>query len=307
MVDIKNDEVSKVNKEQIQTWFENLQENICQAIEKADGKSKFHQDIWDHHAVGGGRTRLIQNGNIIEKGGVNFSAVGGATPTKILEALHLERADFFATGVSIVMHPKSPRVPIIHMNVRYFEMSNGVYWFGGGIDLTPHYVDENDAHFFHQSLKEVCQRHDADYYPRFKNGADEYFFIAHRQETRGIGGIFFDHLKEGELQSKEDIWKFVQSVGNSFTGIYTHLMKKNASISFGEKEQKWQRLRRGRYVEFNLVYDKGTKFGLDTNGRAESILMSMPPLAAWEYDYKCEANSEEERTISLLKKGIDWV
>ncbi len=295
-----------LDKTEIKTWFEGLQDRICKAIEEADGNSKFKQDLWKHHAEGGGRTRLITNGRIIEKGGVNFSAVGGKTPKKILEALKLEEADFFATGVSIVMHPISPMVPIIHMNVRYFEMSNGTYWFGGGIDLTPHFVEEEDAKFFHRMLKDTCDRFDPAYYPKFKAWADDYFFINHRDETRGVGGIFFDHLKADETHTKEDILVFVQAVGETFPRIYTFLMQKNAALPYGEAEQKWQRLRRGRYVEFNLVYDKGTKFGLDTNGRTESILMSMPPLAAWEYDYQPEKESKEEKTLSLLKKGIEW-
>lgn len=299
--------ISTLDKTEIKTWFEGLQDRICSAIEQADGQGKFKQDLWQHHDEGGGRSRVLSNGNILEKAGVNFSAVGGKTPEKILEALKLEKANFFATGVSIVMHPKSPMVPIIHMNVRYFEMSNGVYWFGGGIDLTPHYVMGEDAHFFHSTLKQVCDKHDKSYYSKFKAWADDYFFIKHRDETRGIGGIFFDHLKADAIHSKEEIWAFVQEVGNAFAGIYSHLMVKNAGIPFGEAETKWQRLRRGRYVEFNLVYDKGTKFGLDTNGRTESILMSMPPLAAWEYDYQPETGSKEAQTLSLLKKGIDWV
>lgn len=298
---------SLIDKLYIQTWFETLQDNICNAIETADGKATFQEDIWKHYAEGGGKSRIMKNGNILEKGGVNFSAVGGKTPMKILEALQLKEADFFATGVSIVMHPKNPFVPIIHMNVRYFEMSNGVYWFGGGIDLTPHYINKSDAKFFHNTLKEVCDLHDKSYYPKFKNWADDYFYIKHREETRGIGGIFFDHLKQDELHTKEAIWAFVKDIGICFTRIYTYLMLKNSPLSFGVNEVSWQRLRRGRYVEFNLVYDKGTKFGLDTNGRTESILMSMPPLAAWEYDYKCKANSEEEKTQALLKKGVDWV
>ncbi|MFN0050344.1 MAG: oxygen-dependent coproporphyrinogen oxidase [Cytophagales bacterium] len=295
-----------LGKEQIKSWFEGLQDRICAAIEVTDGKAKFQQDVWQHHDEGGGRTRLIQNGNILAKAGVNFSAVGGKTPDKILEALKLENANFFATGVSIVMHPINPFVPIIHMNVRYFEMTNGVYWFGGGIDLTPHYVNEADAQFFHQTLKNACDKHDLNYYPKFKTWADDYFFIKHRNETRGIGGIFFDHLKEDESHSKADIWAFVQEIGDTFIKIYPYLMTKNASHHYDGAHLKWQNMRRGRYVEFNLVYDKGTKFGLDTNGRTESILMSMPPLAAWEYDFVPEIDSPESKTLDLLKKGVDW-
>jgi coproporphyrinogen III oxidase len=198
-------------------------------------------------------------------------------------------------------------VPIIHMNVRYFEMSSGHSWFGGGIDLTPHYVVEEDARWFHQQLKTVCDRHDPAYYSKFKPWADDYFYIPHRQETRGVGGIFFDYLKPESPAHKADLFAFVQDVGNTFAPIYTHFMRQNQSQPYGEHEKQWQFQRRGRYVEFNLVWDRGTKFGLETNGRTESILMSMPPQANWTYDFRAEPGSREEQTIGLLKKGVDWV
>lgn len=294
-------------KEKATEWFKGLQDNICKALEITDGKGKFTEDLWEREGGGGGRSRIITNGNIIEKGGVGFSAVYGKTPEKILEKLNLEEADFYATGVSIVIHPKSPMVPIIHMNVRLFEMSNGVKWFGGGIDLTPHYVNKEDAKYFHNSLKNACDKHNLDYYPKFKKWADDYFFIKHRNETRGIGGIFFDHLKETDEISFEDRFSFVQEIGNLFAPTYTYFMDKNKDISYSEEEINWQLRRRSRYVEFNLVYDAGTKFGLDTNGRTESILMSMPPIAKWDYDFKPESGSKEEETILLLKKDIDWI
>lgn len=296
-----------MNKEEIQEWFKGLQDSICTAIENTDGKGQFQEDLWQRPAGGGGRTRVITEGHIIEKGGVNFSAVAGPTPAKILEALGLDQADFFATGVSIVMHPHSPMVPIIHMNVRYFEMSNGISWFGGGIDLTPHYVDPADAKAFHTQLKACCDRHDASYYPEFKKWADDYFYIKHRKETRGVGGIFFDRLSANDDFSLEDRWAFVQDVGSQFAPIYTGLMAKNKDLPFGEKEKQWQFLRRGRYAEFNLVWDKGTKFGLDTDGRTESILMSLPPQANWAYNHTPATGSTEQATLDLLKKGIDWV
>lgn len=296
-----------MNKEEIESWFKELQDHICLQLEKTDTKGKFEQDLWSRSAGGGGRTRIIKHGEIIEKGGVNFSAVSGPTPEKILKALNLDQADFYATGVSIVMHPFSPMVPIIHMNVRYFEMSNGTKWFGGGIDLTPHYVDKTDARHFHRTLKEVCDKHHVDYYSKFKNWADDYFYIKHRKETRGIGGIFFDRLTETDDISLEQIWAFVKDVGNSFAPLYTHFMSKNEGLPFEKNEKEWQYLRRGRYVEFNLVLDKGTKFGLDTDGRTESILMSLPPQANWEYNYDVQEDSNEQKTLSLLKKGIDWV
>ncbi|WKN33715.1 oxygen-dependent coproporphyrinogen oxidase [Porifericola rhodea] len=295
-----------INKEVITNWFMSLQDDICRQLEDADGTAKFKEDAWQREGGGGGRTRIIE-GEVIEKGGVAFSAVHGETPAKILEALRLPETDFYATGVSIVMHPKSPMVPIIHMNVRYFEMENGSSWFGGGIDLTPHYVDPEDAKYFHQELKKVCDKHHTSYYPRFKEWADEYFYVRHRQETRGIGGIFFDRLTEDEQMNKEHLFRFVQDVGQAFAPLYTYFIRKNKDKPYGEQEKNWQLVRRGRYVEFNLVWDKGTKFGLDTNGRTESILMSLPPQANWFYNHQPEAGSPEQKTLSYLKKGLNWV
>jgi coproporphyrinogen III oxidase len=294
-------------REEITNWFKSLQDNICRSIEVTDGSGSFQEDLWEREGGGGGRTRILKEGNIIEKGGVNFSAVHGKTPDSILKALKLPESDFFATGVSIVMHPKNPMVPIIHMNVRYFEMSNGTSWFGGGIDLTPHYVNKEDAIFFHQSLKNACDLHDESYYTDFKKWADDYFYIKHRKETRGIGGIFFDRLAESDTHSKEQRFDFVKEIGSTFAPIYTSLMEKNHSLPYGENETSWQKLRRGRYVEFNLVLDKGTKFGLDTDGRTESILMSLPPQANWEYNYQAKPESKEQETLDLLKKDVNWV
>lgn len=295
-----------MTKEQVSEYFQSLQDNICTALEAADGKGQFIEDKWQRPGGGGGRARVI-HGQVIEKGGVNYSAVHGELPEKITQKLGVATGKFYATGVSIVLHPHSPLVPIIHMNVRYFEMDNGTWWFGGGIDLTPHYVVEQDARFFHEILKTVCDKHDAAYYPKFKQWADDYFFLKHRDETRGIGGIFFDRLSGQEGHSHQSRFAFVKDVGEAFAPIYTHFMRENKDLTYGESEQKWQALRRGRYVEFNLVWDKGTKFGLDTNGRTESILMSMPPVANWVYNYQAEPGSKEAQTLSLLKKGIDWV
>ncbi|WP_338870472.1 oxygen-dependent coproporphyrinogen oxidase [Spirosoma sp. SC4-14] len=297
-----------INKDSITSFFTDLQDRICQALTEADGAGQFREDSWQRPGGGGGRSRTIAEGAVIEKGGVGFSAVYGEATQATLRTLNLSTpADFYATGVSIVLHPHSPMVPIIHMNVRYFEMSTGQSWFGGGIDLTPHYVVEEDAQWFHAYLKNVCDRHDASYYATFKTWADDYFFIPHRQETRGIGGIFFDYLKPSDDTHKAKLFSFVQDVGNAFAPIYTHFMHKNRDLPFGEPEKQWQLLRRGRYVEFNLVWDRGTKFGLETNGRTESILMSMPPQANWTYDFRPEPGSCEEHTLGLLQKGIDWV
>ena len=311
----------EINKETITTWLKNLQDSICQSLEQADGTSKFEEENWTRPEGGGGRTRIIKEGNVIEKGGVLFSAVSGDAPdflfkegqhsvsplpsTKEREAS--ARPQFFATGVSIVIHPKNPMVPIIHMNIRYFEMDGNIKWLGGGIDLTPHYIVEEDAKFFHTQLKTVCDKHHKDYYTKFKKWADDYFYITHRKETRGIGGIFFDRLNTDAEMNFETNFAFWQDVGKAFAPIYTELIKRNKNKNFIEKNKQWQLLRRGRYVEFNLVYDKGTKFGLETNGRVESILMSLPKIAGWEYDFKPEKNSEEERTLGLLKKDINWV
>ncbi|MEN2281203.1 oxygen-dependent coproporphyrinogen oxidase [Algoriphagus sp. SE2] len=295
------------SKEEISKIYQEIQDHICSELELGDGEGKFIEDKWQREGGGGGRTRIFKNGKIIEKGGVAFSAVHGPTPSKILQKLNLEKADFYATGVSIVLHPKSPMVPIIHMNIRYFEMDNGVHWFGGGIDLTPHYIDISDAKYFHSEVKKVCDDFEADAYEKFKKWADDYFFIKHRNETRGIGGIFYDHLKAKSDDHFDEILNFSLSIGRLFPKVYNYFMAKNSQVEFGTQEKAWQNLRRGRYVEFNLVWDAGTKFGLDTNGRTESILMSMPPEASWEYMYKPEIGGRESFTLDYLKKGIDWL
>jgi coproporphyrinogen III oxidase len=304
----------EINKENIAEWLKTLQDTICTALEIEDGSAKFKEENWTREEGGGGRSRVIENGTVIEKGGVMFSAVSGKTPDFLFkEKEHsvsnnsYQETTFFATGVSIVIHPQSPLVPIIHMNIRYFEMSNGVKWLGGGIDLTPHYIVDEDAQFFHQQLKTVCDKHHNSYYPKFKTWADDYFFINNRKETRGIGGIFFDRLNQNEEMSFEQNFAFWQDVGKSFAPIYVSLMNKNKSKLFTPEQKQWQLLRRGRYVEFNLVYDKGTKFGLETNGRVESILMSLPANASWLYDFKTKEGSDEQNTLNKLKKNINWV
>lgn len=293
-----------MTKALIAEHFKALQNDICSQLEAEDGQGLFHEDIWERPGGGGGRTRVITNGAVIEKGGVNFSAVHGHLSTNIQKALDLPDPEFYATGVSIVIHPHNPQVPIIHMNVRYFEAGER-WWFGGGIDLTPHYVVPHQAQFFHQALQTTCNRHNRDFYPRFKRWADDYFYIAHRKETRGVGGIFFDRLG-AETGPREVVQKFVMDVGNTFAPTYRHLMGLNKSKPFSETEKQWQLLRRGRYVEFNLVYDKGTKFGLETDGRIESILMSLPTMASWVYDFRPTPNSPEADTQHWLRKGVDW-
>ncbi len=297
--------MTEIIKEIIADQFKQLQDSICSRLESLDGSNQhFEEDLWNRAEGGGGRTRIFKDGDLIEKGGVNFSEVHGPTTRKILEALQLKEADFFATGVSIVLHPHNPWVPIIHMNVRYFEMSTGVWWFGGGIDLTPHIIVPEKARLFHQHLKRICDTHSSDYYSKFKTWADDYFYLRHRKETRGVGGIFFDRLNTKD-HTKPMLWSFVQDIGSAFIPIYTEAVEDVRTGEWTEDDKKWQMLRRGRYVEFNLVYDKGTKFGLDTDGRTESILMSLPPIANWEYNHE-PVNYEQQRTIDFLKKGINW-
>lgn len=300
-------------KSEIVQYFKSLQDSICTGLEQLDGQAKFHEDQWSRDGGGGGRSRVIREGNVFEKGGVNFSEVFGKAPS----FLSKEPAEFYATGVSLVIHPANPHVPIIHMNVRYLSVvtasGSEKSWFGGGIDMTPIYVVEEEARQFHRALKAACDPFHQLFYPEFKKWADDYFFIPHRSETRGVGGIFFDHLdspSSGSLNhglSIEKIFEFVQAVGNTFLKAYSPIVATNKERKFTDREKKWQLIRRGRYAEFNLVYDRGTKFGLETNGRTESILMSLPPQANWEYNFIPESGSEEERTTYKLKKGIDWI
>ena len=276
---------SQVLQDDIIFHFKALQDKICLGLEHLDGTGKFAEDKWERPGGGGGRTRIIE-GQHIEKGGVNFSAVHGSMPLRIAEALGLPPNEFLASGVSIVLHPHNPWVPIIHMNVRYFETDQGHWWFGGGIDATPHIIIPEQAIHFHQSLKEACDVLSTESYAEYKKWADDYFFIPHRNETRGIGGIFFDRLDESKGFDRGTIWEFVKAVGDTFLPAYEQLFKPNFEKEYSEAHKNWQYVRRGRYVEFNLVYDRGTKFGLQTAGRIESILMSLPPVANWKYNYK---------------------
>jgi coproporphyrinogen III oxidase len=293
---------------EIEEAFRALQLHICHSLEEIDGQAKFKEDPWEREEGGGGFTRTIENGNIFEKGGVAFSAVHGPVSQAMKKQLNLEGEHFFATGVSIVLHSRHPRHPIIHMNVRYFELDNGAeYWFGGGIDLTPHYVDQQLATDFHQQLKEVSDQYSTDFYPKFKEWADRYFFLPHREESRGIGGIFFDHLDETCGLSKKEIFDYCLSLGRLFPIAYKYQVDSVELKEATEKELNWQALRRGRYVEFNLLHDRGTKFGIYSGGRTESILMSMPPRANWEYNLELEEGSEEAETLVFLKKTHEFI
>ena len=296
-----------MTKDDVAREMRDLQDYICAELEALDGKGRFIQDKWQREQGGGGRTRIIENGNLIEKGGVNFSEVYGDVTPMMKNNTEITGDSFFATGVSIVLHPNNPHVPIIHMNVRYFEMDNGKYWFGGGIDLTPHYIVPGQAQEFHRGLKQICDQYHSEFYDRFKEWADNYFYIPHRNETRGVGGIFYDHLSEDDSVSKADILDFCLTLGRAFPKLYAYQAELGRKKEFSDEELHWMKLRRGRYVEFNLVHDRGTKFGLVSGGRTESILMSLPGNASWVYNNVPVSGSKEEETQELLVKGIDWL
>jgi coproporphyrinogen III oxidase len=296
-----------MTRQEVSDAFKAIQDRICEGLEQVDGVGKFIEDIWHHEFGGGGRTRVLTKGNVFEKGGVNFSSVEGNLPEFMKTKVSPEARHFFATGVSLVMHPGSPMIPIVHANIRYFETDAGDAWFGGGIDLTPIYVLESETRYFHTTLKEACDRFAADSYSKFKVLADDYFFIKHRNETRGVGGIFFDYLRAEDYDGIESIFEFVKDVGNTFLPAYIPIVSQKKDLPYTQEQKQWQLLRRGRYVEFNLVYDRGTRFGLETGGRIESILMSLPEHASWLYDFKPAAGSDEDKTLQQLRKGIDRV
>jgi len=297
-----------MNKEAILHEFKLLQSAICRGLEKLDGTIIFQSDNWERKEGGGGRTNTAIKGAVIEKGGVAFSAVHGPVSQVMKQQLGLEGNAFFATGISIVIHPLSPHVPIIHMNVRYFELDNGVYWFGGGIDLTPHYIIPEYARLFHQRLKAICDKHHAQFYEVQKPWADTYFHIHHRNESRGVGGIFFDHLsEENSTLTKNELFEYCKDLASNFVSIYSEQVQLGKDKIISADQLRWRDLRRGRYVEFNLVHDRGTKFGLFSGGRTESILMSLPPIANWQYDYQPIADSEEEATLRYLSSNQNWL
>ena len=285
--------------------YKNIQQTICSTLEKADGIGKFSLDTWEKE-IGSGLTRVMQNGSVIEKAGVNFSHVKGDFNENMGHLLGEKASKFEAAGISSILHSNNPFVPTIHMNVRHFALDNGSSWFGGGIDLTPMYVNPEEARWFHQTLKDICDKYDTSLYPGWKNWADDYFYIEHRHETRGIGGIFFDRISVSTEAELEKMLNLTSDLANAYPVIYAKLMKDNGRKSFTEAEKKWQKIRRGRYVEFNLIYDRGTKFGLESEGNIESILVSLPAEVEWAYQHKPEAGSNEAQTLELLKKGIEW-
>ena len=299
-------------KEKFYSFIKNLQDKITKEFELIDGNEFFTEDVWQRKEGGGGRTRILQNGGVFEKGGVNISKVYGKLPKSMQSYFKVGDVDFFACGLSLVMHPKNPMIPTVHANWRYFEMYDKRgeiidQWFGGGLDLTPYYIFKEDIEHFHGICKKVCEGHNKTFYKNFKKNCDQYFYNSHRNEARGVGGLFFDYCKANDKTTINDWYKFVTDVANSFLDSYTPIVKKRKDMPYGEKERDWQEIRRGRYVEFNLVHDKGTLFGLKTNGRIESILMSLPPHVQWKYNYTPEPNSKEEELINILKQPKNWI
>lgn len=302
--------MSQPDIQQVKQFLLGLQDNICQTLELADGKGNFIEDSWERAEGGGGRTRVIRKGNVIEQGGVNFSHVhGGQLPASATaHRPELAGRSFEALGVSLVIHPKNPHIPTSHANVRFFiaekEGEDPVWWFGGGFDLTPFYPVKEDVLHWHKVAQKVCQPYGEDVYPQYKKWCDDYFYLKHRNETRGVGGLFFDDLNQWGFDKS---FAFMRDVGNGYLDAYVPILEARKDTPYSEKEREFQLYRRGRYVEFNLVYDRGTLFGLQTGGRTESILMSMPPLARWEYDYQPLDGSKEQELYTSYLKPRDWL
>lgn len=294
----------------VKSYLLDLQDRICEALETADGKQKFIEDSWQRPQGGGGRTRVIADGGIFEKGGVNFSHVfGDSLPASATaHRPELEGRTFEAMGVSLVMHPRNPYIPTSHANVRFFiaekEGEEPVWWFGGGFDMTPYYGFDDDCRHWHMTAKAACDPFGDEIYPRFKNWCDDYFYLKHRNEPRGVGGLFFDDLNEFGFEKS---FALMQSIGNAYVPAYLPIIQRRDGIPYAEKQRDFQLHRRGRYVEFNLVYDRGTLFGLQSGGRTESILMSLPPEVRWGYDWKPEAGSEEAELYERYLKPQNWL
>ena len=299
-------------KDKFYTYIQQLQDTITSQLEVVDKQAKFQQDLWQRTEGGGGRTRVIQEGAVFEKGGVNISKVYGTLPQSMQAYLGVKEADFFACGLSLVLHPKNPMVPTVHANWRYFEMYNTKgeiveQWFGGGQDLTPYYLFKEDATHFHTVCKKVCDAYSPEWYPTYKKQCDTYFWNTHRNEARGIGGLFFDRCKPTDTLGIEDWYNFVTAVGDSFLEAYIPIVLKRKELPYTQQQRNWQEVRRGRYVEFNLIHDKGTLFGLRTKGRIESILMSLPSHVQWKYNHHPEKGSEEEKLLQVLQTPQVWV
>ncbi|MEO8112567.1 MAG: oxygen-dependent coproporphyrinogen oxidase [Ginsengibacter sp.] len=304
-------------------FIEELQNRICKALEVVDGKAKFIEDKWEREEGGGGKTRVISNGNVFEKGGVNTSIVFGEVTEAMKTQLKIDGAKWFACGISIVMHPVNPFVPTVHCNYRMFELykDDGFSlippleggeaidrWFGGGTDLTPYYLFEEDAKYFHQVYKDACDEFDPSFYPDFKENCDNYFVNWHRnEERRGIGGIFYDYQRPDDKQDVSFWVNFGKKCGEAFITSYIPIVEKRKNTTFNTAQKHWQEIRRGRYTEFNLVHDRGTLFGLKTNGRTESILMSLPPTVRFEYNYQPEPGSEEDKVLQACLHPKEWI
>lgn len=300
-------------KEQFIPFIQQLQNEICSAVEAMDGKAKFREDRWEREGGGGGITRIIADGNVFQKGGVNTSVVHGKLPAVMALQFNVPgESSFLAAGISLVIHPLNPFVPTVHANFRYFELyaaddSIADSWFGGGADLTPYYIFEEDGIHFHRTFKEACDPFGTELYPQYKKHCDEYFVNKHRNnEARGIGGIFYDYLRPEPSRTAEQLLQFQFANGNSMIGAYLPIVAKRKDLPYTEENVHWQEYRRGRYVEFNLIHDRGTLFGLKTNGRIESILMSLPARARWEYDFHPAAGSPEAELLEYLKPR-EWV
>ena len=299
-------------KEKFYTYIKNLQNKITDALKEIDQLGKFKEDIWKRKKGGGGKSRILENGKIFEKAGVNISAVKGKLPENIKNYLKVNETNFSACGLSLVIHPLNPMIPTTHANWRYFELYNNKseiidQWFGGGQDLTPYYLFKEDAIHFHKICKYSCDKFGKNLYNNYKKNCDNYFWNSHRNEARGIGGIFFDYLRNDNNHTIEDWYNFITEVGNNFIKSYIPIVEKRKNTPYNKEHKNWQEIRRGRYVEFNLIHDKGTLFGLKTNGRIESILMSLPPKVQWLYNHKTKPKSEEERLINILKKPKKWM
>ena len=299
-----------------QKWIniiQDLQNKICAAIELADGTEKFVEDLWERPEGGGGKTRVISNGNVFEKGGVNTSVVFGDVTPAMKKQLNIEGEKWFACGISIVLHPANPFVPTVHCNYRMFEMYDANNeltdrWWGGGTDLTPYYLIEEDAIHFHSTYKNTCDQFDRSFYPEFKKTCDDYFVNTHRgNERRGIGGIFYDHKRADDHHDPEFWLNFGKACGEAFIPSYVNIVEKRKNTEYNAIQKHWQEIRRGRYVEFNLVHDRGTLFGLKTNGRTESILMSLPPTVRFEYNYQPVSGSEEDKLLQACLKPRHWI
>ena len=295
-------------------WVHSLQNRICCGLEEEDGLAHFREDNWERAGGkgGGGKTRIVEQGKVFEKGGVNTSVVYGTVSDNMRKQLKMDGEKWFACGISIVLHPVNPYVPTVHANWRYFELYDETgqvsdRWFGGGADLTPYYLFEEDARHFHQTYKNAMDTFREDLYPQFKQWCDDYFSNTHRsKETRGIGGVFYDHLRITDEEEADHWFRFQQANGEAFLHAYLPIVKKRKNVPFGEKQVEWQEIRRGRYVEFNLLHDRGTVFGLKTNGRTESILMSLPPRARWVYNHQPVAGSEEEKLLNICLHPRNW-